>query len=93
MNVCPYCKNKLPMAKAFCSREHKKLFFQIGTISMPKQYIKSLVFFTDEKLITKKLEDFSKRHNFDIQIVKKKFNEQLKLYYPDQYENFKQINI
>ncbi len=50
MSHCPFCKKKIAMSKAFCSRSCKENYFQLIAIQVPKPFLKRIfVFCTPEE--------------------------------------------
>lgn len=76
MNLCPWCETKIAMSKAFCSRSHKTLYFEMCSFSIPNGFIKRLVVRIDNhKERMQELEKFAKYHNLNNEAVSRKFNE------------------
>jgi len=72
MSNCPYCKKKIPMSKAFCSRECKENYFQLIAIQIPRLFLKRIFLFCNKKEREIELLNFAKRHNWRIDLVKNK---------------------
>ena len=72
MSNCPYCKKKIPMSKAFCSRECKENYFQLIAIQIPRLFLKRIFLFCNKEEREIELINFAKRHNWRIDLVKNK---------------------
>ena len=72
MSHCPYCKKKIPMSKAFCSKECKENYFQLIAIQIPRLFLKRIFLFCNKKEREIELLNFAKRHNWRIDLVKNK---------------------
>lgn len=73
---CPYCKKKIPMSKAFCSKSCKENYFQLVAIQVPKPFLKRIYIFCNKKDREQEIGDFAKRHNWDINLLKNKIEEE-----------------
>ena len=49
MSHCPFCKKKIAMSKAFCSRGCKENYFQLIAIQIPKPFMKRIFVFCKNK--------------------------------------------
>jgi len=72
MSNCPYCKKKIPMSKAFCSKECKENYFQLIAIQIPRLFLKRIFLFCNKEEREIELINFAKRHNWRIDLVKNK---------------------
>jgi len=72
MSHCPYCKKKIPMSKAFCSKECKENYFQLIAIQIPRLFLKRIFLFCNKEEREIELINFAKRHNWRIDLVKNK---------------------
>jgi len=76
MSFCPYCKKKIAMSKAFCSRSCKENYFQLIAIQVPKLFLKRLYVVLNEQEREIEIEKFAKRHNWRIDLLKDKIIEE-----------------
>ena len=74
MSHCPYCQKKIAMSKAFCSKGCKENYFQLIAIQIPKLFIRKLYMFCSEDEREKEIEEFAKRHNWRLDLLKKKIH-------------------
>jgi len=72
MSNCPYCQKKIPMSKAFCSRSCKENYFQLIAIQIPRLFLKRIFLFCNKEEREIELINFAKRHNWRIDLVKNK---------------------
>jgi len=72
MSHCPYCKKKIPMSKAFCSKECKENYFQLIAIQIPRLFLKRIFLFCTQEEREKEIINFAQRHNWRIDLVKNK---------------------
>ena len=49
MSHCPFCKKKIAMSKAFCSRNCKENYFQLIAIQIPKLFLKRIYVFCSKE--------------------------------------------
>ncbi len=77
MSQCPFCKKKIAMSKAFCSRECKEKYFQLIAIQVPQPFLKNIFVFCDEDQREKKIEEYGKRHGYNLDLLKNKINEEV----------------
>ena len=49
MSHCPFCKKKIAMSKAFCSRSCKENYFQLIAIQIPRLFLKRIYVFCNEE--------------------------------------------
>ena len=75
LNLCPYCKTKIAMSKAFCSRSCKENYFQLIAIQIPKPFLKRIFVFSTAEQREIEIENFATRHGFRIDLVRKKIEE------------------
>lgn len=75
MSNCPYCNKKIPMSKAFCSRSCKENYFQLIAIQIPKLFLKRIFLFSSKEDREEEIFKFAKRHNWRLDLVKKKIEE------------------
>lgn len=75
MSQCPFCKKKIAMSKAFCSRSCKENYFQLIAIQVPKPFLKRIYVFCDEGQREKEIEEFGNRHGWRLDLLKNKINE------------------
>ena len=74
-NLCPYCKTKIAMSKAFCSRSCKENYFQLIAIQIPKPFLKRIFVFCTIEQREVEIENFASRHGWRIDLVRKKMQE------------------
>lgn len=75
MSHCPFCKKKIAMSKAFCSRNCKENYFQLIAIQIPKPFMKRIFVFCSEEQRNSEIEDFASRHNWRLDLLKNKIEE------------------
>ncbi len=75
MSHCPFCKKKIAMSKAFCSRSCKENYFQLIAIQIPKPFMKRIFVFCDEEQREKEIEKFAAIHDWRLDLLKNKVEE------------------
>lgn len=75
MSHCPYCKKKIAMSKAFCSRSCKENYFQLIAIQIPKPFLKRIFVFCNDEQREQEIENFANRHGWRLDLLKKKIDE------------------
>ncbi len=75
MSHCPYCKKKIAMSKAFCSRSCKENYFQLIAIQIPKPFLKRIFVFCTQEQREVEIENFADRHGWRLDLLKKKIDE------------------
>lgn len=75
MSHCPFCKKKIAMSKAFCSRSCKENYFQLIAIQIPKPFMKRIFVFCDEEQRKKEIEKFAAIHDWRLDLLKNKVEE------------------
>ncbi|RXJ98407.1 hypothetical protein CRU98_10250 [Arcobacter sp. CECT 8986] len=75
MSHCPFCKKKIAMSKAFCSRSCKENYFQLIAIQVPKPFLKRIFVFCDAEQREKEIEEFASRHGWRLDLLKNKIDE------------------
>ena len=75
MSHCPYCKKKIAMSKAFCSRSCKENYFQLIAIQIPKPFLKRIFVFCNPEEREVEIENFANRHGWRLDLLKKKIDE------------------
>jgi hypothetical protein len=75
MSHCPFCKKKIAMSKAFCSRGCKENYFQLISIQVRDSYVKRLYNNLTEKDRADDIEKFASRFNWRLDLVKNKIEE------------------
>jgi len=87
MSHCPFCKKKIAMSKAFCSRSCKENYFQLIAIQIPKLFMKRINTFCTEEEREAEIEKFAFRHKWRIDLLKNKIEEEsVRLGYKDALE-------
>ena len=76
MSHCPFCKKKIAMSKAFCSRNCKENYFQLIAIQIPKLFLKRIYVFCSKEEREKEIEVFASRHNWRLDLLKTKIEEE-----------------
>jgi len=76
MSHCPFCKKKIAMSKAFCSRSCKENYFQLIAIQIPKLFTKKLFTRCTEEQKKTEIERFSALHKWRLDLVKNKIEEE-----------------
>ncbi|AXX87075.1 DUF2116 family Zn-ribbon domain-containing protein [Malaciobacter marinus] len=75
MSHCPFCKKKIAMSKAFCSRNCKENYFQLISIQVPKPFLKRIFVFCSHEEREKEIEKFANRHGWRLDLLKNKIDE------------------
>lgn len=75
MSHCPFCKKKIAMSKAFCSRSCKENYFQLIAIQVPKPFLKRIFVFCTPEQREVEIEGFANRHGWRLDLLKNKINE------------------
>lgn len=75
MSHCPFCKKKIAMSKAFCSRNCKENYFQLIAIQVPKPFMKRIYVFCTPEQRDEEIENFADRHGWRIDLLKNKIDE------------------
>ena len=75
MSHCPFCKKKIAMSKAFCSRNCKENYFQLIAIQVPKPFLKRIFVFCTPEQREIEIENFASRHGWRIDLLKNKIIE------------------
>jgi len=84
MSHCPFCKKKIAMSKAFCSRNCKENYFQLIAIQIPKLFLKRIYVFCNEEEREKEITEFATRHKWRLDLLKNKIeDEAIKMGYVD----------
>ncbi len=84
MSHCPFCKKKIAMSKAFCSRNCKENYFQLIAIQIPKLFLKRIYVFCSEEEREKEITEFATRHKWRLDLLKNKIeDEAIKMGYVD----------
>ena len=78
MSHCPFCKKKIAMSKAFCSRNCKENYFQLIAIQIPKLFLKRIYVFCDADEREKEILEFAKRHQWRLDLLRTKIEEEAK---------------
>ena len=76
MSHCPFCKKKIAMSKAFCSRNCKENYFQLIAIQIPKLFMKRIFVFCTEEEREKEIEEFATRHRWRLDLLKNKIEDE-----------------
>ncbi len=76
MSHCPFCKKKIAMSKAFCSRGCKDNYFQLIAIQIPKLFLKRIYQFCTIQEREKEIELFASRHKWRLDLLKNKIEEE-----------------
>lgn len=71
MSHCPFCKKKIAMSKAFCSRSCKENYFQLIAIQVPKPFLKRIFVFCTPEQRDAEIENFASRHGWRLDLLKK----------------------
>lgn len=75
MSHCPFCKKKIAMSKAFCSRSCKENYFQLIAIQVPKPFLKRIFVFCNAEQREREIEEFANRHGWRLDLLKNKIDE------------------
>lgn len=75
MSNCPFCKKKIAMSKAFCSRNCKENYFQLIAIQIPKPFLKRIFVFCTPEQREMEIENFANRHGWRLDLLKNKIDE------------------
>jgi glutaredoxin len=76
MSHCPYCKKKIAMSKAFCSKSCKENYFQLIAIQVPKLFLKRIYVFCNKEEREREIVKFAQRHNWRLDLCKNKIEEE-----------------
>ncbi len=76
MSHCPFCKKKIAMSKAFCSRNCKENYFQLIAIQIPKLFMKRIFVFCTEEEREKEIAEFATRHKWRLDLLKNKIEDE-----------------
>ena len=76
MSHCPFCKKKIAMSKAFCSRSCKENYFQLIAIQIPKLFMKRIYQFCTPEEREVEIEQFANRHKWRLDLLKDKIEEE-----------------
>lgn len=76
MSHCPFCKKKIAMSKAFCSRSCKENYFQLIAIQVPKLFMRRLYHSCTEEEREKEILEFSTRHKWRLDLLQIKIKEE-----------------
>lgn len=76
MSHCPFCKKKIAMSKAFCSRSCKENYFQLIAIQVPPLFLKRIFVFLNPAERDIEIKKFSDRHKWRLDLLKEKINEE-----------------
>jgi len=93
MSFCPYCKKKIAMSKAFCSRSCKENYFQLIAIQVPRLFLKRLYVVLNEKEREIEIENFAKRHGWRIDLLQDKIKEEAIKFGYLRKENKEKVNV
>ena len=75
MSNCPFCKKKIAMSKAFCSRNCKENYFQLIAIQIQKPFLKRIFVFCTSEQREVEIENFANRHGWRLDLLKNKIDE------------------
>jgi len=75
MSNCPFCKKKIAMSKAFCSRNCKENYFQLIAIQVPRPFLKRIFVFCTPEQREVEIENFANRHGWRLDLLKNKIDE------------------
>ena len=78
MSHCPFCKKKIAMSKAFCSRNCKENYFQLIAIQIPKLFLQRIFTRLSPEDREKEIEAFATRHKWRLDLLKTKIEEDAK---------------
>ncbi|MEA3314280.1 MAG: DUF2116 family Zn-ribbon domain-containing protein [Campylobacterota bacterium] len=76
MSHCPFCKKKIAMSKAFCSRSCKENYFQLIAIQIPKLFMRRIYLFCTEEEREKEILQFATRHKWRLDLLQTKVKEE-----------------
>ena len=76
MSHCPFCKKKIAMSKAFCSRNCKENYFQLIAIQIPKLFLKRIYVFCNEEEREAEINAFATRHKWRLDLLKNKIEDE-----------------
>ena len=76
MSHCPFCKKKIAMSKAFCSRNCKENYFQLIAIQIPKLFLKRIYVFWSKEEREKEIASFAARHKWRLDLLKNKIEDE-----------------
>jgi len=76
MSHCPFCKKKIAMSKAFCSRSCKENYFQLIAIQIPKLFMRRIYLFCSEEEREKEILNFATRHKWRLDLLQAKIKDE-----------------
>ena len=74
MSHCPFCKKKIAMSKAFCSRKCKDDYFQLIAIQIPKLWLRRINRIDDPEEKEQEIINFANRHKWRLDLLKTKID-------------------
>jgi hypothetical protein len=77
MSHCPFCKKKIAMSKAFCSRKCKDDYFQFIAIQIRPSWLKNINRIDCSQEKEDMITEFAIRHKFRLDLLKSKIDEEL----------------
>lgn len=77
MSQCPTCKKEISMSQAFCSNKCKEIYFKEIEIQIPRAFLNRILNVCDEKQRIDEIEAFASRHNFKVELVIEKINQEM----------------
>ena len=75
MSHCPFCKKKIAMSKAFCSRNCKENYFQLIAIQVPKPFLKRIFVFCNLEQREIEIENFANIHGWRLDLLRNRIIE------------------
>jgi len=76
MSHCPFCKKKIAMSKAFCSRSCKENYFQLIAIQIPRLFLKRIYIFCSKEEREQEIAEFAARHKWRLDLLKNKIEDE-----------------
>ena len=74
MSHCPFCKKKIAMSKAFCSRKCKDDYFQLIAIQIPKLWLRRINRIDNSEEKEQEIIAFATRHKWRLDLLKTKID-------------------
>ena len=76
MSHCPFCKKKIAMSKAFCSRNCKENYFQLIAIQIPDLFLKRIFSYCTPQEREEEIRKFAIRHKYRSDLLKTRIEDE-----------------
>ncbi len=74
MPVCKTCEEKVNLGDVYCSSKCKETYYESLKVIVPHIYVRRLYQFYKRKEIPAQIRQYSRRHGFRPDLVRKKIN-------------------